>query len=438
MNSIDVSNFINQSPIGRFQIKVTILCALVSLLDGFDVQAMALVTPSVAMDWNLPVSSFGPVLSSSFAGLLLGAMIGGVLGDRYGRRLILIGAFLAVGVTSILTALVENTSQMMICRVLTGFGIGACMPNFTALTVEYIPERRQAFFVTLVFSAIPLGGVIGGYIAGDIIDWLSWRAVFLLGGAFPVVIGIILLFSVPESIRFLVNKGTSDEIVGATLQKINATYEYQPGDHYIIERKTKSSSVPALFTEGRAGLTVALWAIFFFSLFSLYLLTSWLPSVFSELGWPMNRALQTISYFFIGGIFGGLVVGWFIDQYGPYPVLTTTFIVGALLTAAIGSGSWSIGQALIVITFAGFAVVGGQTGTTALAATIYPTLIRSTGVGWGLGVGRLGAVISPTLGGLALAAQWSQPELFAGAASPAIVCAAMVIVIWFLQRKTGQ
>lgn len=436
MTTINVSQLVDQSKVGKYQIKIVFLCALVSLLDGFDVQAMGLVAPTVASDWQLPISSFGPVLSASFIGLLIGAMTGGVLGDRFGRRTVMICAFAAVGVSSLLTSLVETTTQLIVFRILTGFGIGACMPNFTALTVEYTPRRRQGLFVTLVFSAIPLGGVIGGYVVSDLIEWMGWRSVFVVGGIIPIAITIILIVSLPESIRFMAARGESDKKrIGAILEKIDKQYRYEPGHSFKLPSTKSPSTVTALFAEGRAAMTIFLWLTFFFSLSCLYLLTSWLPSVLTEFGWPMRQAVQSISYFFIGGIVGGLAVGWLIDRFGPYHVLAVTFFSGAIFTAVIGSLSGSILHTQAIITIAGFAVVGAQTGTTALAAKMYPTAIRSTGVGWGLGVGRLGAVASPLLGGFAIAAQWSQSALFMGAATPAVVCAAMVLMMWVTQRQ---
>ena len=431
---VNVAEVIDRSPIGPFQIRAILLCALVALLDGFDIQAMALVTPKVSAEWGLTRAAFGPVLSASFVGIMLGAMAGGVLGDRIGRRMTLIGAFLFVGVSSIATSYADNTQHLILLRMLTGLGIGACMPNFTAITAEYVPAKKVAFMVSLMYSAVPLGGVIGGYVAADVIAQFGWRGVFVAGGLIPFAIAILLIVGLPESLRFLVTRGADDAKVGKILSKIDSSYTYAPGQGFELPTKPLRGSLGTLFSEGRAGLTLGIWVIFFFSLFGMYMLTSWLPSVFTDRGWPPARAIQSAAMFQLGGIFGGLIIGWFIDRKGPFLVLAVAFALAALFTGAIGAVAGTMGQTMAIIAFAGAAVVGAQLGMTSLAAGVYPTHARATGVGWGLGVGRLGAVISPTVGGLAIGAGWSQQSLFLGAAAPAVLCALATLLLWFSRR----
>lgn len=426
---INVSQVIDRSRVGALQIRVVALCAFVALMDGFDMQTMGIVAPRIAAEWGLPPYSFGPALSASLAGIMLGAMALGVLGDRIGRRLVLIGAFAFVGISSLLSSVAETPTQLIVFRFLTGLGVGGCMPNFAALTAEYVPSRRIAFFVTLIYSAVPLGAVIAGYLAGDIIEHFGWHAVFVLGGVIPLVGCVVLLFCLPESVRFLVRKGSSSAKVAGILSRIDIAYRPSPEHRFTIDGDAANSSPRALFADGRAPLTIGLWVVLFFSLACLYVLASWLPSLFTQQGWPMSRAIQSVSYFWLGGIMGGLTVGWLMDRFGRFRVLGFAYAAAACLIAAIGSIATSPLLTLLVITAAGVAVVGAQTGTTALAASVYPTSMRSTGVGWGLGVGRLGGVLSPLLGGLALAAGWSKPMIFVAAAVPAALCAITILLL---------
>lgn len=421
--AINVSDRINETPVGAFQYRVVAICALVALLDGLDIQAMGLVIPTLSDEWGVASSSFGPVLSASFAGIMVGMLGFGVLGDRFGRRVILLISFALVGFSSTATALATNHEMLMALRFLTGLGIGGCLPNATALTAEYVPANRLAFFVTLMYSAVPLGGVVGGYIASDLIQWFGWQSVFIAGGMVPLILCVIIFFALPESVRFLVRRPGNEARVGNILGKIDRDYTYVPGDSFTVPPGASRSSAGQLFSEGRGPSTLLLWAIFFFSLFGMYLLASWLPTIFTQFGWPREQAIRSVSHFWLGGILGGLVAGWLIDRYGPYRVLTPAFLLAALLTAALGTASDSGWLVVLTVLAAGFGVVGAQLAMTALAADLYPTTARSTGVGWGLGIGRLGAVISPTAGGLALAAGWTQWELFAAAAIPALICA---------------
>jgi AAHS family 4-hydroxybenzoate transporter-like MFS transporter len=432
---LNVSEVIDRSPVGAFQIRVVFLCALVALLDGLDIQAMALVTPVVAGVWGLAPSDFSWVISGFFAGLMAGALVGGLAGDKLGRRTVLIAAFLLVGMTSIATAFTTNTDQLLIARLLTGFGIGSCMPNFTALTAEYVPTKRVGLFVTVMYSAVPLGGVMGGYLAPPLIAAFGWPAVFVAGGILPLVIAVLLIVLLPESIRFLVNKGGSEAKVGAYLAKIDTSYTYDPTHSFVVNRPPKGGSLPLLFSDGRTVVTLVLWMVFFFSLFGMYLLVSWLPSVFAAQGWPRAQAIQSASNFQLGGIAGGILLGYLIDRYGPYPVLAPAFLAASLLTAAIGFVTGGLGMTMVIIALSGFAIVGAQLGMTALAANIYPTMARSTGVGWALGIGRAGAVVSPLAGGWALAAGWDRPALFAGAAVAPFLCAVATLLLWAAAKK---
>ena len=423
MMNIDVAGRIDNAPVGAFQIRVVLLCGLVALLDGLDIQAMALVTPTLREQWQLPPTAFGPILSASFFGIMLGMMGLGMLGDRLGRRKVLLGSFLLVGLSSIATGLATSPNELMLGRLLTGIGIGGCLPNVTALTAEYVPVKRLAFFVTLMYSAVPLGGVVAGYIGGPLIDAFGWQAVFYAGGVVPLLLWLIIYFNLPESIRFLANRPGAQVEAGRVLSKIDPTYVYQSDHVFQVSGRDLKASPGQLFAEGRAITTLMLWLVFFFSLFGMYMLASWLPTVFTQLGWAPRDAIQSVSYFWLGGILGGLAAGWLIDRQGPYRVLVPGFVLAGLLTAAIGLVSGQGWMPMLLVLLCGFGVVGAQLAMTALAAELYPTTIRSTGVGWGLGIGRLGAVLSPTIGGYALSAQWSQAELFAAAAVPAFICA---------------
>jgi AAHS family 4-hydroxybenzoate transporter-like MFS transporter len=328
--------------------------------------------------------------------------------------------------------------MLMALRFLTGLGIGGCLPNATALTAEYVPAHRLAFFVTLMYSAVPLGGVIGGYVAGDLIRSFGWQAVFLAGGVIPLVLCFLILFALPESVRFMMARPGNEARIGAILGKIDASYTYTPGDSFVVPPAAGKGSVGQLFSERRAPSTLLLWVIFFFSLFGMYLLASWLPTIFAQFGWPREQAIRSVSYFWLGGIFGGLTAGWLIDRFGPYKVLAPAFLVAAALTATIGLVDGTGWLVILVILAAGFGVVGAQLAMTALAADLYPTTARSTGIGWGLGIGRLGAVISPIVGGLVLAAGWSQSELFSAAAVPALICAGGVVLMGLAERRRAS
>lgn len=434
--AINITQRIDDLPVSGFQIRVVLLCGLVALLDGLDIQTMAITTPHIAREWGMEPGAFGPVLSMSFAGIMLGTILLGTLGDRIGRRRLVLIAFVALGLSSIFTAFAQTMGQLAILRLITGFAIGGCLPNVTALTTEYVPAKRAGMIVTLMYAAVPLGGVTGSLLAGSLIAAIGWQGVFLIGGVVPLVICALLCLALPESVRFLVARGDDPQKVASILGRIDPGYVYAPGDSFTLDHAVaRRGSLSDLFRSGLRPLTLLIWLIFFFSMAVMYLLTSWLPSIFTRAGWPIEDAIRTLAFFQLGGIAGGLIGGYLLDRVGAYPVLIMAFALGASLTAGIGLFGADPMTVRLLVVGAGFGIVGGQLVLTALAATVYSTENRSTGIGWALGVGRLGAVISPIIGGMALSAGLDQTSLFLGAAAPALVCLTATIILASIRRK---
>lgn len=432
---INLTGRIDAGPVSPFQIRVVVFCAFVALLDGLDIQTMAIATPRIAQDWGMEPAAFGPVISASFAGIMLGTMLLGQLGDRIGRRRVVLSAFLVVGLASILTAMAGHLWQLVLLRFITGFAIGGCLPNVTALATEYVPARRAGLAVTLMYSAVPLGGVVGSLAAADLIALIDWQGIFLLGGILPLLICLALFMGLPESARFLVGKGGQDAKIGAILSRIDPDYSYSAGDSFALETNARKGTLADLFREGRHVVTLLLWFVFFFSMAVMYLMNSWLPSIFAGAGWTMSDAIRTLAFFQVGGIVGGLLGGWLLDRIGPYKVLVSAFGVGALAIGGIGIDAEEPNMVRLFVALAGFGVVGAQLVLTALSAIIYPTAIRATGIGWALGVGRLGAVASPMLGGLALSAGIDGIMLLLVAAAPTVLCCLGALALGMQARK---
>lgn len=420
--TINLTRRIDAAPVSGFQMRVVALCALVALLDGLDIQAMAITIPRLAAVWGVPAASFGPVLSASFAGIMLGTMGLGWVGDRFGRRRTVLCAFLILAAASIATAFATSIAMFVVLRFITGAAIGGCLPNVTALTSEYVPARRAGVAVTLMYSAVPLGGVLGSLVAGDLIAWVDWQGVFLLGGLAPLVLWVALFVGLPESARFLVVQGGEDTRIARTLARIDPAYTPSPSDVFELDHASTRGRIADLFGEGRGPATMLLWLTFFFSMAVMYLLTSWLPAVFTAAGWEMAAAIRTLALFQVGGILGGLAGGWLLDRIGPYRVLATAFAIGTVAILAIGLVGAGSGGVRALVLLAGFGIIGAQLVLTAISAILYPTAIRSTGIGWALGIGRFGAVVSPWVGGLAIAAGAGGTQLFLLAAAPALVC----------------
>jgi len=427
--TIEVAEVIDNRPVGGFQIRIFILCAVVVMLDGFDAQAIAFVAGPIARQFGMPVTSFGPIFGAGTLGLALGALVLPPFADRFGRRNLIILATLIFGVFSLATVWVNSFGGLALMRFLTGIGVGAAVPNVVPLTSEYSPKRIRAWLITLVTVTWPLGAVLGGLISSKLVPVYGWQSVFYLGGITPLVMVVILLLWLPESIRFMVSRKADAKRTAAMLRHIAPNLEYSPGDRFVLaEESLGGFSVRHLFTSGRAAVTVLLWTAFFMNFLLLFFIFNWLPTLMQQAGMPIDRAIIATVLFNLGGIVGGILLGRLMDKYGNYLVLGIAYAFGTVFVGAIGFLGGQIPLLLTVTTLAGFCTVGTQAASNALAASLYPTTVRSTGVGWAYGIGRIGSIVGPVVGGIFLTLHWGMRDLFLVAAIP-LVCTTIVIVL---------
>lgn len=427
--AVDVPAFIDRQAVGTFQIRVLLVCAAVLFIDGFDTQAIGYVAPALAQEWKLARGSLGPVFSAGLFGLMIGALILGPLADRIGRRRIILASTIVFGVGTLLTMFARDTSSLMVLRVITGLGLGGAMPNAVALTSEFSPHRRRATLVMMMFAGFSIGAALGGLLAAALIPAYGWRAVFLVGGLVPLLLLPVLLRLLPESIRYLAMVGGRDEEVADLLRRVAPGSVFARGAVFAVhEPRLTGWPVAHLFAERRTLVTLLLWVVFFMSLLDLYLLSNWLPTVLNDLGASVSASAAIGAMLQVGGVVGTFTLGTFIDRFS-FRALALTYLAAALAIAGIGFSSHSIALVTVAIFASGFCVVGGQIAANALTATYYPTAIRSTGVGWALGIGRIGSIVGPLIGGIMLARGMGAQSLFVAAAIPALVAAAAAVLL---------
>jgi AAHS family 4-hydroxybenzoate transporter-like MFS transporter len=432
--AIDLVDFIDREPVGGFQIRLLLTCAGVLFLDGFDTQAIGYVAPALAKEWGLTKGALGPVFSAGLFGLMIGALVFGPLADRVGRKKIIIFSTAAFGLGALATALVQDLNSLLVIRFLTGLGLGGAMPNTVAMTSEYNPQRRRATMVMIMFCGFSIGAALGGFLAADLIPRFGWRSVFIVGGIAPLLLLPVLVWRLPESVRFLATAGRAPERVAELLKRISPHSAFAPDARFVVhEAHLAGIPVAHLFREGRTAATLLLWVVFFMSLLDIYFLANWLPTVLNDLGASVSEAVMIGSLLQVGGVVGTLALGSVIDRFS-FRALALVYFGAVFAVGAIGQLSHSAALVSIAIFAAGFCVVGGQIAANALAAAFYPTSVRSSGVGWALGIGRIGSIIGPLVGGMLLAAKWSTSAVFMTAAAAAL-CAALAALS--LSRLAG-
>lgn len=435
--TVNVRERIDARPFGRYQFLVAGLCALIVFLDGFDTQAIGYVAPAIIAELGVSRAALSPVFSASLVGLMLGALIGGPLSDRFGRRPALLGGLVFFGLMSLLTAMASSIPALLALRLLTGLGLGCVMPNAIALTSEYAPERVRSTAVMIMFCGFSLGAALGGVASAVMIHDFGWRSVFVAGGILPLLGALVVWRWLPESVRFLVLNGGDKARIAGIMRRIDPSLD-RPGVAFVAdEHKVDKSPIRQLFADQRAVLTCLLWVVFFMSLMVLYFLSNWLPTVINDAGIPVHTAALITAMLQVGGTAGTLVLGRLFDKVSPFFALAAIYLLAAGFIAAIGLSGGSTTALVVAIFGAGFCVIGGQIGANSLAAKSYPTSIRATGVGWSLGIGRIGSVLGPVIGGMLLSMQWSMRELFLASAVPVLIAAAAALAIGLNARRAA-
>jgi AAHS family 4-hydroxybenzoate transporter-like MFS transporter len=433
LTTSDIAEIIDRSALGPLQIRILLICLLVAVLDGYDTQCIAFVAPHVATEWALTRSAFAGVFSAGLVGTMMGSLFLAPLGDKFGRKSMLLSATCWFGAGSLLTPLAHNLPSLMLFRTLTGLGLGMALPNAIALAVEYSPQRRRTFLTTAVVLGISLGGILGGIVSAQVIPEFGWRSIFVLGGTLPLLSIPLLWLYLPDSIRFMASQQQSSSEVRSSeirsiLHQIDSTSTYHdarvlptPGD------ARRRAPVGRLFAEGRALRTGLLWCVFIANLFMMNFMINWLPSVLHQAGLPIKQSILATTLFNIAGIVGGLILAQSVDKWGAYKILPASYLLTAISVCSVGLFYHCPAALWIAVSCSGAGIIGTFSGVNVLSGAVYPTDIRTTGVGWAFGVGRVGSVLGPAAGGLVVAWGWSTRDIFIVGAVPAIFAAVGIL-----------
>jgi MFS transporter, AAHS family, 4-hydroxybenzoate transporter len=419
--------------IGGLQIRVAALCTLVQICDGYDLNAIAWAAPSLIGAWHLPPAAFATAFTCSSIGIMVGALSAGPIGDRFGRRPLLLVSLTIFGLASLLSAVAGSLGALSLLRFFTGLGIGGGFSGAAALTGDYAPHRLRATMIMVTFTGAPLGGFIGGQVVALLLPHFGWPMIFVLGGVFPLLLVPALALWLPESPRFLAAKETLSARHAAVLQRLDIAPARDGGIDV-----AQANPVRMLFSQGYALQTLLLWIIFFCSLMNLFLFAYWMPTVLNLIGLSPAQAVFASSLRDFGAIFAVVYLGLAIDRIGPERALALHYAAGAAFIAVIALVALPYLVLLAMTFLAGMAIIGSQTGANGTCGKLYPARMRTSGLGWALGIGRLGGIAAPLLGGYLLSLGLAPTRIFLSACLFALIAAAATALLAYRGTRLEQ
>jgi len=401
-----------------------------NILDGMDVLVISYCAPAIAQSWSVSPETLGMVFSAGLAGMAIGALLLAPYADNIGRKkIILLSAFL-IGISLFLTAYADNVLHLIMLRFLSGLGIGSMLASTAALTAEYTPNKSKDFWVSFVIGGYPVGAIMAGYIAAYVIPSFGWQLMFKLAGLASLITLPLIYFFLSESIEFYLKKQPKAALgkVNQILRKIQL-----PLLTKLPKKQPKNLGIPVnqLLTKEFKKSTLQLWTALFFAFGCLYFLISWIPKLSSNAGLSMELAIYTGTVFNIGAFIGVITQGYISSKIGLKNTIALFLISTAVLMAVFNI---FIGSDVLLFIFGllGFAVQGGFVGLYVVAARMYPTEFRTTGIGWAIGAGRLGGVLGPALGGILVGMGLTMATNFLIFALPALLAG---LFAYFISSK---
>lgn len=438
----EISAQASEERITGFQIVALLACLLLNVQDGFDILSIAYSANAIAMDWALSPGKLGAILSASLFGIMLGAMFLSPYADRIGRKPMTIVGLIISGIGMIGAAAAINPDMLLLSRCITGIGIGGILASLNTLVAEYAGERYRSMAVAIFQMGFPLGAVIGGYVAGWLLDIGDWRHVFAFGAILSFVfVPVVMLL--PESMDYLAKSGKADALsrINQVNQKLGRPKltELQPVGKQI--RPSPIGGVMMLFSSAFRNRTLLIWLAFFFLQMTLYFALSWVPKLLIEQGMSEADGIRGGMAVNLLGVVG-IITFAIISTRHRAPVLGTLSLIGASLILFYlgtldGIGQGTVFSTLLVVAFIGFFAHASMIALYATSPTLYPSEIRATGTGWAIGLSRLGAVFGPWLTGQLLGQGWDPSAIYPVFGIPTLLAAAAVGTLAYLTRPAS-
>jgi AAHS family 4-hydroxybenzoate transporter-like MFS transporter len=424
-------NRLETQKLGALQIRVVLLCMLAQIFDGYDISSIGMAVPALIRAWGLPGPAFANAFVMSSVGIMIGALASGPIGDRIGRKPVLIASLVVLCLSSLACTKVEAIGDLVMLRLITGVGIGMLLPATVALSSDYLPRRLRAAGIMIVFTGAPLGGFAGGMLVSHLLPIYGWTSIFWIGGILPLALIPIALLGLPESPRFLLARGGLDENATRLMRRLDIDLD-TPKDHVDV---ATGNPVTSLFRDGLAATTILIWIMFFCNLLSMFLIGYWMPTVLSLSGLTPADAVFASALRDAGPLVAVFAIAPLSTRFGAPSVVAVTLFLGIIFIGIVGLTAPPYTALLAVIFLVGCCTVGSQTGLNGMTGALYPARIRNTGMAWALGVGRLGAIFGPWLGGVLLTAGLPPREIFLVACVTAGIATLAVLALRLVDRR---
>ncbi len=428
MRQIDVHKLADEARFNPFHGHVLLWCALIIIFDGYDLAVAGIALPSIMKEMGVEPTKAGFMVSSALFGMMFGAIFLGTIADRIGRRWAITICIALFSVFTAAAGLAKDPLTFATVRFLAGLGIGGVMPNVVAHMTEYSPKKMRATLVTLMFSGYAVGGIVAALLGKGLIETYGWQSVFFAAGL-PVLLIPFILKSLPESMPFLLARGRHEELK-LIASKLEPGYRPAATDRFAVPAEDKADSAPIkhLFGEGRGFSTVMFWIAFFMCLFMVYALSSWLTKLMAGAGYSLGSALSFVLVLNVGAMVGAIGGGWLADRFHIKVVLAAMYALAAVSITLLGF-KMPTEALFLVVGLAGASTIGTQIVANAYTGQFYPMAIRSTGLGWALGIGRSGAILAPIVIGVLVGMALPLQQNFIAIAIPAVIGMVAVLLI---------
>ena len=423
-----VSEQLRHGRMSLFQIRAVAICLTIHMLDGFDILVIAFLAPEIARQWSLSPEELGVLFSAGLAGMTFGSLFLSPLADVYGRRPVILLSLVVTSTGMILSAFTEDLTGLVAVRVLTGLGIGTVLASLATIVAEYASDRRRAAAVSVSMAGLPIGGILGGVITVYLLEHFDWQTVFIFGGLMTGLMIPLALAFLPESVDYMLTRPAPD-----TLGRINklmlkmgkSTVTEVP----MVDSKSVSvvTRVAGLFQPTLRRQTMLIWCCFFLTMSSLYFAQTWTPKIMVDAGFEVSEGVSIGILIQLGALVGIAMIGVLTVRLSIYATAAALMVVGFLSMVVFSFNLVNIDIVYVLAICIGLGINAGVVALYAIVPDIYPAEVRTTALGWAIGIGRSSAVLAPAIAGYLLGVGTELTVVYFGFAAPMLLAAIAVL-----------